>query len=134
MRAISALYVVLIGFALIGGCDTVNGTSSPNEAVVEAAKTVFASKVVYASALESAARYAKLPTCKSGKPVVDCKTKDVLLILRKAEIAADAANQTAEDAAKSMSENKAVVKAASEAATKTTRAFKLMIDQYFKEK
>lgn len=115
------LSLALLVIPLMVGCSSVN-TTVP-------AKAAYDAKAAYGIALVAATAYARLPRCTDGGPKL-CSDPAILAQMRKADLAADAATQAAENAVRALGSSPTAVQAALVAEQQAVAAFKTITDLY----
>lgn len=120
---------VIAASVLLAACSAIN-TAAQSVNTDDANKAAYAAKATYASVLVVAAQYVKLTRCEAPAAPVLCSKQVVVDQIRKADLAADAATQAAENAVRTMGSDPAVITAAVTAATQAAAAFKIIAGVY----
>lgn len=113
MRRFTALASILF-LTACGASGTVSMT--------DPAKAAFAARSAYAVALTAANQYAALPRCGQATSPVVCSQQSVVVAMRQASTAADAATLNGEHAVRSLGANPTVVQAAVVAAEASVKS------------
>jgi len=121
-----------ISFMLLTACSAINtATTSLTPSAMDAAnKSAYTAKAGYAAALVVAAQYVKLPRCEKPSAPALCSKQAVVDQIRKADLAADAATQAAENAVRTLGTDPMIVTAAVEAATQSVTALTTITNVY----
>lgn len=127
MRKILAVAALL----LLAACQTATVATTTFDPA-GAQKSVFALKSGYAAVLSAAVAYNERPRCGLPRSPVLCSKQEVVVQLRKADAAAGAAIDAAEDAVRSLSQSPTVVEAAIKAAKQALEAFNVIQSVYLK--
>lgn len=124
--------LAIVALSLLAGCSAINtATSSLTPSTMDAAnKAAFTAKAGYAASLIVAAQYVKLTRCEAPKAPALCSKQAVVDQIRRADLAADAATQAAENAVRTLGTDPMIVSAAVEAATQTVAALTTITNTY----
>ena len=125
------VYLVAMALAL-SSCSAINtATKSVTPSAMDAAnKSAYTAKAGYAAALIVAGQYVKLTRCEAPAAPPLCSKQAVVDQIRKADLAADAATQAAENAVRNLGSDPLIVSAAVEAATQSVAAFTAINNTY----
>lgn len=125
------VYLVAMALAL-SACSAINtATSSITPSTMDAAnKAAYTAKAGYAASLIVAAQYVKLTRCEAPSAPALCSKQAVVDQIRKADLAADAATQAAENAVRNLGSDPLIVSAAVEAATQSVAALTTITNTY----
>lgn len=127
-KILSALGIVLA----LSACSAINtATQSVSPSAMDVAnKSAYTAKTGYAAALVVAGQYVKLTRCEAPAPPALCSKQAVVDQIRKADLAADAATQAAENAVRTLGTDPLIVSAAVEAATQSVTALTTITNTY----
>lgn len=125
MKIILSLLIACV----LSACTAIStGAQSVN--LDAANKSAYAAKASYGAALVVAAQYVQLPRCERPPAPALCSKQAIVDQIRKADLAADAATQAAENAVRTLGSDPMIVTAAVEAATQSVTAFKAITSVY----
>lgn len=129
MRKLLSAFGVLLALSACSAINTATQSVTPN--TMDAAnKAAFTAKAGYAASLIVAAQYVKLTRCEAPAAPALCSKQAVVDQIRKADLAADAATQAAENAVRTLGTDPLIVSAAVEAATQSVTALTTITNTY----
>lgn len=128
MKRLSLVFLALA----LSACSAINAASqSVTPSAMDAAnKSAYTAKASYAAALVVAGQYVKLTRCEAPAAPALCSKQAVVDQIRKADLAADAATQAAENAVRTLGSDPLIVSAAVEAAKQSVAALTTITDTY----
>lgn len=129
MKKFLTLATVAFTLAACSAINTAAQSVTPS-AMDVANKSAYAAKASYAAALVVAGQYVKLTRCEAPAAPALCSKQAVVDQIRRADLAADAATQAAENAVRTLGTDPLIVTAAVEAATQSVAALTTITNVY----
>ena len=127
MKKLFVLAATALLLTTVSACEVVKVATQPVD-MTSYAQAAYAAKTGYAVALVAAAQIVKMPRCEVAP--APCVPQAVVNSIRNADLAADAATQSAEDLVRTQGSNPSLVKVGVAAATNAVSALTQIVNIY----